>query len=548
MLPRNLLFIISLSIMLNSCLADNNADLILHNGVVYTLDESFSTVNALAIRDGLILATGTSEEILQKYHSDRHMDLQGRFVYPGLIDAHCHFTGYGQNLRNADLVGTASFEEVIEKLREHDAKYPSMWILGRGWDQNDWEVKEFPTRDKLDIAFPDKPVLLRRIDGHAAIANSVALKLAGVTRESSIEGGSLIKQDGELTGVLIDRAIGLVTRMIPGPTEQDMINALLQAQENCFAVGLTSVHEAGLPHRTITLMDSLQKAGDLRIRIYAMLSPGETNYEQYMYNGIYKTESLNVRSIKLFADGALGSRGALMLQPYSDDPGNFGLAMETDDYLMEQCRLAMKYGYQVNTHCIGDSANRWILDIYSEILGGINDRRWRIEHAQVVHRDDFHKFGDFSIIPSVQSTHATSDMYWADERIGDERMKGAYAYRDLLNQNGWIPNGSDFPVEHINPLYGFYALVARKDLEGFPEEGFQMENALTRIDALRAMTIWAARAAFEENEKGSLEAGKMADFIIAGEDLLSIPEDQIPGARILYTFLGGEMVYSHDMQ
>ena len=546
MLIRKLLFITFITIILNACMKNTQTDLILHNGTIYTVDESFSTVEAFAVKDGKILALGTSKEILKKYSAEHVVDLGGRYVYPGLIDAHCHFTGYGLNLRNADLVGTGSFEEIITLLGEHDAAYPSEWILGRGWDQNDWVVKEFPTREILDKAFPDKPVLLRRIDGHAAIANSEALNRAGVDENSFVEGGSLIKKAGKLTGVLIDRAIGLVDRVVPEPTEQDVVHALLQGQEKCFAVGLTSVHEAGSSHETISLMDSLQKAGVLKMRIYAMLSPGEKNYEHYLYPGPYKTESLNVRSIKLFADGALGSRGALMLAPYSDDTGNLGLAMHRDKYLREQCRLALENGFQVNTHCIGDSANRWMLDMYGDFLERKNDKRWRIEHSQIIHPDDFHKFGDFSIIPSIQSTHATSDMYWAEERVGEERMKGAYAYRSLLDQSGWIPNGSDFPVEHINPLYGYYALVARKDLKGFPEGGFRVEEALTREEAMRAMTIWAAMAAFEENEKGSLEPGKLADFIVTAEDLMHIPEKEIPGVSILHTFIGGEMVYPRE--
>ncbi len=535
------------AIMLSSCMNDKQAGLILYNGTIYTVDESFSTAAAMAVRDGMILAVGTTEDILQRYSAEQSIDLEGKFVYPGLIDAHCHFIGYGKSLLHAGLVGTSSFGEVIGILKARKEKYPSEWILGRGWDQNDWEVMRFPHRDQLDKAFPDNPVLLRRIDGHAAIANSEALRRAGVDETTVVDGGSLIMENGKLTGVLIDNAIGLVSKIVPEPDEQDVIKTLLQGEANCFAVGLTGVHDAGLGYETIDLIDSLQKSGNLKIRIYAMLSPGGKNYEHYLYKGIYKTGRLNVRSIKLFTDGALGSRGALLLEPYSDDPGNAGLAVSSDKYLREQCRLALENGYQVNTHCIGDSANRWILNIYAGILKEKNDLRWRIEHSQVVHPGDFRKFGDYSIIPSIQSTHATSDMYWAGDRLGNERIKGAYAYRQLMEENGWIPNGSDFPVESINPLYGYYALTARKDPEGYPEGGFQAENALSREEAFRAMTIWAARAAFEEDEKGSLEAGKMADFIITDRDLLIIPLEDIPTTRILQTWLAGENVYTADV-
>jgi len=454
--------------------------------------------------------------------------------------------GYGASLQNADLVGTDSFEEILEILQEHHEKSQGEWILGRGWDQNDWEVKEWPTREKLDELFPDVPVMIRRIDGHAALVNGEAIRRAGLTPSSEIEGGDIVLKNGELSGILVDNATSLVGRMVPDPGKEEIKQSILIAQANCYAVGLTSVHDAGVGAETIDLIDELNRSGQLGIRIYAMLSPGTKNFEAYMYRGIHKTDHLNVRSVKLFADGALGSRGALMLEPYSDDAGNYGLQVASTEYLEKICRDAYDHGYQVNTHCIGDAANRLMLDIYGAILKEKNDHRWRIEHSQIIHQDDFDKFGLYSIIPSVQTTHGTSDMYWADERVGTERMNGAYAYRQLLMQNGWLPNGSDFPVEQINPLYGFYAAVARKDLEGWPEKGFQKEEALTREEAMKAMTIWAAMSAFEENEKGSLEEGKFADFIVTEEDLMSAPEDKIPHIRIRYTYLGGKLVYSAD--
>ncbi len=528
----------------NSCMNKNQSDLVIHNAMIYTVDEAFSRAGAMAIRDGRIQAVGRDGEILDRYRAKETIDLGGKYVYPGLIDAHCHFLGYGKSLLQADLSGTSSFREVIEILKQRQQDHPDEWVLGRGWDQNDWEVKAFPHRDMLDEAFPDKPVLLRRIDGHAAIANTVALERAGIDERTAVEGGSILKDENGLTGILIDNAIDLVSGIVPEPGKKDVIRALLKGQENCFGVGLTSLHEAGLDCETIEMMDSLQKSGELKIRIYAMLVPGKKNYEHYLYKGIYKTDRLNVRSVKLYTDGALGSRGALLLEPYTDDPGNRGLAVSSDEFLREQCRLALENGYQVNTHCIGDSANRWMLGIYAGFLKGKNDLRWRIEHAQVIHPDDFHKFGDFNIVPSVQSTHATSDMYWAGERLGEDRMEGAYAYRRLMEENGWIPNGSDFPVENINPIYGFYALISRQDLSGYPEGGFQVENALGREQALRAMTVWAAMAAFEEDEKGSLEPGKMADFIVTNRDLMRAGIRDIPDTRVLQTWIAGKRVYS----
>ena len=519
------------------------ADLIIYNARVYTVDDDFTVTEAFAIRDGKILDAGSNLEIMDKYNALGEVDLNGHFVYPGLIDAHCHYTSYGLSLQKADLVGTKSFDEILDIIREHAKQYPSEWVLGRGWDQNDWEIKEFPSNDKLDELFPGQPVLLTRIDGHAAIANSEALKRAGIDIHTTVEGGAFLKKDGKLTGVLIDHAIGLVSRIIPETIESEKVTALLKAQENCFSVGLTTVHDAGLGWESIGLIDSLHHSGDLKIRIYAMLNPGEENFEAYMYHGPYRTDDLNVSSIKLFADGALGSRGALLLEPYADDPDNYGLPLNSPEYLKEMCLKAYEYGFQVNTHAIGDSANRLMLRIYSNILKGKNDRRWRIEHAQVIHPEDFNKFGENSIIPSIQTTHATSDMYWAGERLGDERIKGAYAFRTLLEQNGWVANGSDFPVEHINPLYGFYAAITRKDLNGYPAEGYQPDQLLSRTEALRAMTIWAAKAAFEEDRKGSIQPGKYADFIVTNDDLMTIPEQEIPKVKILITYLGGEQVY-----
>jgi predicted amidohydrolase YtcJ len=294
------------------------------------------------------------------------------------------------------------------------------------------------------------------------------------------------------------------------------------------------------------MMDSLQKQGKLQARIYAMLNPNESNFEEFMYKGIYKTDFLNVRSVKLFADGALGSRGAKLIDPYTDEPGNTGILVETPEFLEEISKKAFEHGYQVNVHCIGDSANRLILNIFGNILKEKNDLRWRIEHAQVIDPNDFNLFGKYNIIPSIQTLHATSDMKWAPSRLGAERMKGAYAYKQLLEQNGWLPNGSDFPVEPINPLYGFHAAIARQDASGYPPDGFQIENALTREQALRAMTIWAAKAQFEENEKGSLEKGKFADFVVLEKDIMTINPSEIPTLPVKYTFVNGEKVFGRE--
>lgn len=529
-----------------SCSQKQQVDLILHNANIYTVDDEFSVKEAIAIKENKIVALGTDSEIRNTYQAKQEIDLEKKYVYPGFIDPHCHFYGYGMNLLWADLTKTKSFDDVIERIKEHHKKTNSNWILGRGWDQNDWEVKEFPNKDKLDELFPDTPVYLVRIDGHAALINSKAIEISGFDINTKFDGGHLEIQNNELTGILIDKAKDEFYKFIPSETKKEKAESLIRAAENCFEVGLTSVADAGLEKETIEVIDSIQKSGELKMRIYAMIESSDKKSLDLVHDGIYKTDFLNVRSIKVYADGALGSRGALMIDDYADDPGNKGLLINSQEYYDSICELALKYNFQVCTHAIGDGANRIVLNTYAKYLQGKNDKRWRIEHAQVIHPEDFSLYGDFNIVPCVQSTHATSDMYWAEDRLGKDRIKNAYALKELLQQNGWIPNGSDFPIESINPLYGYYAAVARKDLESYPENGFQMENALTREEALRAMTIWAAKSCFEEYEKGSLENGKFADFVVLKEDLLNIDENKIPTVKVLQTFADGKLVYARN--
>lgn len=528
---------------MTSCTTEK-ADLLILNAKIYTVDNSFSTTESMAIKDGKIIATGTSEEIISRYTAPVKEDLKGKFVYPGFNDAHAHFYGYGINLiQRANLAGTKSQDEIYSILKEHYAQFGGEWILGRGWDQNNWPTKDFPDKSKLDELFPDVAVYLIRIDGHAAWCNSKALEIAGITSETRVDGGEILLRDGEPTGILIDNAEGLVSSAVPKPDTDMQAKALQAAEKNCFSVGLTSVTDCGLSRSVVLLIDSLQKKGDLKMRINAMLDPTEENFEQFVKKGTYQTDRLMVNTIKIYADGALGSRGALMLEPYSDDPGNSGLRMSPPGFYEEICSLAFENNYQVATHCIGDSANRMMLKTYGKFLKGENDRRWRIEHAQIVHPDDFGLFSKYSVIPSIQATHATSDMDWAYERVGDERIKGAYAYRTLLDQLGWLPNGTDFPVEEISPLFTFYSSVFRTHHDGTPEGGFQMENALNREQTLRSMTIWAAKASFEENQKGSLENGKWADFVVLDTDLMTASPQEILDSKIVSTWLAGEKVY-----
>jgi predicted amidohydrolase YtcJ len=466
------------------------------------------------------------------------------FIYPGLIDAHAHFYGYSQSLQRADLVGTKSWEEVLAKVISFSQEQREGWIMGRGWDQNDWAVKAYPSKEGLDHVFPERPVLLQRVDGHAAIANSKALEIAGIKAGDKLNGGVIEVKNGELTGLLIDNAVDLVTVRIPPPSSSQIAQAFDKAQANCFAAGLTTIDDCGLAYEQVELIDSLQKTGRLKMRLYVMLSDVKKNYDYLLLKGRIKTEKLNVRSFKVYADGSLGSRGACLLEPYADKPGHVGFLLSSQAHFDSVARLLHEKGFQMCTHAIGDSGNRTMLNIYAKYLKGKNDLRWRIEHAQVVNERDFEMFGAYSIIPSVQPTHATSDMYWAVDRIGTERAKGSYAYKKLLQENGWIPLGTDAPVEDISPLRTFYAAVFRKDREGHPEGGFQAGDALSREEALKGMTIWAASANFEDGEKGSLETGKVADFIMLREDLMKANEQSILNMKVARTYLNGELVYS----
>lgn len=534
-----LLFLI---LLFSSCEDHPEADLIIYNGKIYTVDSSFTVVEAMAVKDGRVLETGSLDHIRRTYRAPENIDLEGRAVFPGFNDAHSHFVGYANTLRWVNLVGTKSYEEALKRTKDFQKKHGLTFVIGRGWDQNDWGMEGFPTKAKLDKVFPHIPVYLYRIDGHAALVNQATLNFAGIDTSTFVEGGIVQKDDqGKLTGVLIDNAMRLVE--LPQLSDGDLAEALLEAQTNIFAAGLTTVTDAGQDRENLEFVDSLQQNGKLKLRLYAMVSDEPELQEYYLKEGPVKTDRLNISAFKFYLDGALGSRGALMLKLYADDTASYGLQLSPYSHYVESARKMVDHGWQMCVHAIGDSANRLVLRVYEEVLAGKKDHRWRIEHAQIVTREDVERFGELDVIPSVQPTHATSDMYWAEQRLGKNRMHEAYPYQSLLNSAEVLPLGTDFPVEGIDPLRTFYAAVFRQDTAGFPEGGFTPGEVLTREDALRGMTIWPAYAAFEEDKKGSLETGKWADFVVLSQDIIRAPKAELADTKVLMTFVGGEKVF-----
>ena len=533
--------LIILSILNFSC--NNEVDLIIVNSEIYTANENNQIAKSIAVKDGKIIEV-SNENLVSKYEANEILDANGKTILPGFIDSHCHFYNLGLDQQVVDLRGTTSFEEIIERLIASDLNNQSDVILGRGWDQNDWDNKQFPVNTELNKVFKNKLVVLERIDGHAYIVNDNALELAGIDQNTLVRGGLVLLKDNKPTGVLIDAPMSMVDKVLPEKSIREKVNALKQAQEISFSYGLTTVSDAGLSTEIINVIDSLHKSEELKIKIYAMVSVSKNNIQRLKETGIIKTPKLNVRSFKVYGDGALGSRGAALKKPYCDDPHNYGFLRTDIKDLKYYANEIAGMGFQMNTHAIGDSTVSVLLKEYQKVLNDIEDPRWRIEHSQVVDLNEFELYND-KILPSVQPTHATSDMYWAYDRLG-KRIDGAYAFKDLLSQSKRIALGTDFPVEKVNPFHTFYSSIERKDLNGYPEKGFQIENALTREETLKGMTIWGAYFNFEEDEKGTIEKGKSADFIIIDQNIMKIEADKIPNTKVLKTFIDGELVFQKD--
>lgn len=523
------------------------ADLVVQNATVYTVDKTKPAANSLAVKDGKFIAVGGD----MKKHigpATRVIDAKGAAVIPGLTDAHVHLRGLGDMLETFDLRFVKTREEVAQIVkRAADKLPPGEWVRGRNWDQTNWGG-EFPNADDLSKVVNDRPVYLNRVDGHAGWANRKALEIAGITKATQDPpGGQIIRdKDGNPTGILIDRAMGLVTRKVPALTYEQVKRRLKLAAEAGVRLGLTTVHDAGIGVDERNAYRELIKENALPLRVYAMIGGTGELWQEYAKSGPEIGSHLTVRSVKLYADGALGSRGAALWQPYTDDKSTSGLMVTTKETLEDQIREVAAKGFQVNTHAIGDKANRIVLDAYAMVLKGKNDRRFRVEHAQVISLPDFKLFADNSVIASVQATHATSDMRWAEKRLGPDRVAGAYAWQRFLKMGIPLANGSDFPVEDPNPMYGFYASFTRQDQTGFPAGGWMPDQKLSREQTLESFTLTPAYAAFEEKTKGSISPGKLADFLILEQDIMKIEPKAVITAKIKSTFVGGKEVYSKN--
>ena len=540
---KNIFFYFGLGFILTLISCQKKVDLIVHNATVYTMGDNIGRASSFVVDDGKFIAVG-GEELLNTFKAKKILDLKELPVYPGFIDSHCHFLSLGLSLQKVDLTGTRSFEEVVGRVKDFAKNKKLKAIIGRGWDQNDWEEKTFPNKTILDELFPDTPVALRRIDGHALLVNQKALDLAGIDINTEIKGGSIIKENGKLTGVLVDAPMKLISNILPKPSITEKIKALKDAEKISFENGLTTVSVAGLNKDDIYLIDSLQKSNALSIKIYAMISNSEDNIAHFLSNGPIITDKLTVRSFKIYADGALGSRGAALKSDYSDLKNHRGSFITSKDSLENLAYKLASTSFQMNTHAIGDDANKVVLEAYNKALVFSEDPRWRIEHAQIIDTSDIKLFNR-KIIPSVQPTHATSDMYWAEDRLGKKRLQGAYAYKLLLEKTGRIALGTDFPVENVSPIKTFFSAVFREDSNLYPEDGYLPDNKLSKIEALKGMTIWGAYSNFEERQKGSIEVGKAADFVILDRDLLDEPKKRILNAKIVATILDGNIVYSN---
>ena len=542
---KSILAAFGLLFLFTSCTTNHEVDLIVYNARVYTVDSAFTIAEAFAIRGGVFIEIGSSERLLQRYQAKETLDAQGAAIYPGFYDSHAHFLTFASSLEMTNLYGAQSFDDVLQRLIAHQKTYPGRsWLVGAGWDQERWGDEPFAAKDSLDKYFPDIPVYLSRVDYQAASVNSKALQLAAIDTAFYVEGGLILTDSvGNLSGVLMDNAMELVRMHIPELDNEEELQAMTKAEQLLFSVGLTSIVDAGVSERDLEFLRNLYTGDKLKIRNYAMIEDNQRTVRRIIRSGYYDDGRLSIRGVKLTADGLLRTRSASLLAPYSDDSTSRGFLLQTPEELEQIIKEIAATNFQLSTRAVGDSATRLILDLYGKYIDQSDDRRWRIEHAQVVNEADFEKFDRFRVFPSLQPAHATSDMHWVRNRIGEDRLHNAYALKRLVDNYGMVALGSGFPGENFNPLNTFHAAVARVDANGLPVGGFEIKNALTRREALMGMTIWAAHACFQESQRGNIQRGKDADFVILSQDIMTIPNEELRAVNVLRTVIAGETVY-----
>lgn len=554
LLIRNTVIALAAAASCSTTAVAQQADLLLLNARVYTADAAMPRAQAVAVRGDKIVFVGSNAEAgVLRGAGTRVIDVAGKTLIPGMIDSHGHLTGLGSALRTVDLVGTRSLDEVIERVARRAGRLPAgAWVIGRGWDQNDWPDTRFPTHQRLSAAVGGHPVVLTRVDGHALFANARAMQQAGITRTTPDPAGGRILRDanGEATGVFIDNAMTLIRSAIPDETRAETREGVRLAMRELNRLGLTGIHDAGAGCSEISLYEEMAKAGELTARNYVMIDGDSQSCLDAMLKlgpreNVDGKHLIGVRAIKLSADGALGSRGAKLIEPYSDEPAQTGLELIPPSRVREVAVRALRSGFQLNVHAIGDGANRSVLDAFERALREVpkHNHRFRVEHAQILHANEIPRFAQLGVIPSMQAVHQTSDMYWAESRVGWTRIQGAYAWRSLLNTGVIIAGGSDFPVESPNPLYSFLAAVARQDANGWPEGGWMPQQRMTREEALHHLTIWPAYASFRENLVGSITTGKLADMVVLSHDIMTVPIDRILDTRVELTIVNGKVVH-----
>lgn len=540
-----ILLVVPLLILLHSCYKGKSVDLIVHNAKIHVMDDAEHTAEAMAIKDGKIVEVGPERQILNKYAANEEIDAQGRDIYPGFTDCHGHLLSYAQQKLSVDLTGCRSMDELLLRVEKYQSRFHRKFIYGRGWDQSLWTNDSFPNNKKLNTLFPNIPVCLSRIDGHAVLVNEACLKLVGINATSKIEGGMVVlDNNNKCSGLLIDRAMDPVLSKIPEFPKKELIDAMKEIEGELYQYGITGVHEAGIEYSDIAFFKDLIDHHDFRLNVYAMLMPSSENIDFARKKGIYNYKNLLIRSFKVMADGALGSRGALLKKPYTDQHGHYGVLTTSVSKMKEIASICEETGYQMNTHAIGDSTNALLLELYARIFEVNKDHRWRIEHAQVIDPTDFGLFAKNGVFPSVQPVHAVSDQRWAEQRLGRKRMLGAYAYHTLMNQYGMLAIGTDFPVESIDPFLTIHAAVNRKNADGIPGSGFYANEKISLSECLKGMTSWAAFASFQENQLGTLEKGKYATFTML-EHPISVSSDYEPNFSLL-TMIKGKIVYSAE--